>query len=86
MLTVCIIYDTFLYMIVKRLREIRDKKLLTQVELADLASVTRETISYLEHGQDGQVRTIKRLAEALGVEPQELVEEAGGIEKNPQPK
>ena len=43
-------------------------------ELAEKANVGRNTIWRLEHGVMGaQPRTIRKLARALGVEPEELV-------------
>jgi transcriptional regulator with XRE-family HTH domain len=57
-----------------RLRELRRRKVLTLEELAEKASVGRNTIWRLEHGVMGaQPRTIRKLAKALDVEPEELV-------------
>jgi len=48
-------------------------------ELAEQASVGRNTIWRLEHGVMGaQPRTIRKLAKALGVEPEDLVKTEGG--------
>jgi HTH-type transcriptional regulator, competence development regulator len=56
------------------LRELRRRKVLTMEELAEKAGVGRNTIWRLEHGVMGaQPRTIRKLARALGVEPEELV-------------
>ena len=57
------------------LRAIRAKKFLTQRELAEKAGVTTTTVSRLETGSDGAFSTIRKLAAALDVEPQELVRE-----------
>jgi transcriptional regulator with XRE-family HTH domain len=47
---------------------------LTLEELAEKAGVGRNTIWRLEHGVMGaQPRTIRKLARALNVEPEELV-------------
>jgi HTH-type transcriptional regulator, competence development regulator len=47
---------------------------LTMEELADKAGVGLNTVWRLEHGIMGaQPRTIRKLARALGVEPEELV-------------
>jgi len=59
---------------VARLRELRRRRVLTLEELADKAGVGRNTIWRLEHGVMGaQPRTIRKLAKALDVEPEELV-------------
>src|SRR5829696_4810990 len=56
-----------------RLRELRRRRVLTLEELAEKANVGRNTIWRLEHGVMGaQPRTIRKLARALGVEPEEL--------------
>ncbi|MPZ49693.1 MAG: helix-turn-helix domain-containing protein [Dehalococcoidia bacterium] len=56
-----------------RLREIRERKMLTQRELAEKAKTSPTTIARLEaQTVDAQFRTIRKLAEALGVEPEEL--------------
>jgi transcriptional regulator with XRE-family HTH domain len=51
----------------KKLRQLRDERFLSRAELAEKAGVSPATIA--------QRRTIRKLAQALGVEPQELVEE-----------
>jgi transcriptional regulator with XRE-family HTH domain len=57
-----------------RLRELRRRRVLTLEELAEKADVGRNTIWRLEHGVMGaQPRTIRKLAKALNVEPEELV-------------
>jgi transcriptional regulator with XRE-family HTH domain len=59
---------------VQRFRELRRRRVLTMDELADKAGVGRNTIWRLEHGVMGaQPRTIRKLARALGVEPEDLV-------------
>jgi transcriptional regulator with XRE-family HTH domain len=59
---------------VARLRELRRRRVLTLEELAEEAGVGRNTIWRLEHGVMGaQPRTIRKLAKALNVEPEELV-------------
>lgn len=64
----------------QKLRELRRRRVLTLEELAQKAGVGRNTVWRLEHGVMGaQPRTIRKLARALGVEPEELVAgEAGG--------
>ena len=57
-----------------RLRELRRRRVLTLEELAQKAGVGRNTVWRLEHGLMGaQPRTIRKLAKALNVEPEELV-------------
>jgi transcriptional regulator with XRE-family HTH domain len=57
-----------------RLKELRRRRVLTLEELAEKAGVGRNTIWRLEHGVMGaQPRTIRKLAKALGVEPENLV-------------
>jgi transcriptional regulator with XRE-family HTH domain len=61
-----------------RLRELRRRRVLTLEELAEKAGVGRNTIWRLEHGVMGaQPRTIRKLAKALDVEPEELVKTEG---------
>jgi transcriptional regulator with XRE-family HTH domain len=59
----------------KKLRELRDRKVLSQVGLAERSGVDQRTIGSLERGDYGSARpsTIRKLAEALGVEPGELL-------------
>ena len=63
---------------VARLRELRRRRVLTLEELAQKAGVGRNTVWRLEHGMMGaQPRTIRKLAKALDVEPEELVKTEG---------
>jgi transcriptional regulator with XRE-family HTH domain len=65
-----------------RLAALRQSRFLSQAELAKLAGVSKTTINRLEHGGHAQGRTVRKLAQALGVEPVALVTEerpdAGG--------
>lgn len=57
-----------------RLREVREGYFITQGDLAEKAGVTRSTIIDLEKGRtEAQYRTVRKLADVLGVSPQELV-------------
>jgi len=57
-----------------KLKATREAKLLTQEMLADRSGVSRPTIARLERGdEEARFTTIWKLAEALGVEPGELV-------------
>ncbi len=56
-----------------RLREWREHSTLSQSELATRSGISRATIADLEAGnRRGQPRTIRRLAEALSIEPENL--------------
>lgn len=58
-----------------RLKLVRERKALTQQQLAEKARVNRVTIARLERGS-GQPfpPTVRKLADALGVEPEDLME------------
>ena len=57
-----------------KLRETRKRALLTQQQLADESGVGVTTIIRIERNQvEPHARTIRKLAEALGVEPHELL-------------
>ena len=57
-----------------RLKEIRKSKYLSQRMLAQRSGVSRPTIARLEGGEEeARYSTLWKLAEALGVEPGELV-------------
>ena len=57
-----------------RLRDLRKRKLLTQEQLADCSGVGIATIVRVERNQvEPRGSTIRKLAEALNVEPEELV-------------
>ncbi len=59
---------------VTRLREWRERRLLTQKELAEKIGVTVGTINRIERGvHRPRLGTVRKLAEALGVEPRELM-------------
>ena len=58
----------------RRLRELRQRRVLTLHELEERSGVAYNTIWRLENGKSGaQPRTIRKLAAALGVDPEELV-------------
>ena len=59
-----------------KLRDTRKRKLLTQQELAIRAEIGVNTVIRIERNQvEPQGRTIRKLAEALGVAPSELLED-----------
>jgi transcriptional regulator with XRE-family HTH domain len=57
-----------------RLRQIRQERALSLRELGERSGVAFDTINKLENAhREAQPRTIRRLAEALGVEPRVLM-------------
>ncbi|MDP9474597.1 MAG: helix-turn-helix domain-containing protein [Actinomycetota bacterium] len=61
-----------------KLRELRQRRVLTLHELEERSGVSYNTIWRLENGKTGaQPRTIRKLAAALGVKPEELVRVGG---------
>jgi transcriptional regulator with XRE-family HTH domain len=63
---------------VTKLKELRQRRVLTLHELEERSGVSYNTIWRLENGRTGaQPRTIRKLAAALSVEPEELVKVEG---------
>jgi transcriptional regulator with XRE-family HTH domain len=57
-----------------QLRRLRRERALSQRDLTRMTGIAFDTISRLETGkQQAQPRTIRKLADALGVEPRELM-------------
>jgi HTH-type transcriptional regulator, competence development regulator len=57
-----------------RLRRLRAERALTLRDLAEISSVSYDTINKLELGRrPAHASTIRKLANALGVEPRELM-------------
>lgn len=57
-----------------KLREARERRLLTQPELSELSGVMVATISRIENGlQQPRIPTVRKLAKVLGVDPEELI-------------
>ena len=57
-----------------KLRERRKRALLTQQELAERSGVAITTIIRVERNQvEPHARTIRKLADALGIDPKELL-------------
>jgi DNA-binding Xre family transcriptional regulator len=58
------------------LRQLRARHALSLTDLAAAAGVTKTTLIAIEHGRVTAIKrkTIRRLAEALGVEPWDVVE------------
>ena len=61
----------------KKLKAARYERFLERSELAEKAGVTRRTIDRLEAGEEGghRLSTIRKVAEALEVDPRELLVE-----------
>jgi transcriptional regulator with XRE-family HTH domain len=72
---VCTILDVMPRISGDRLRKVRDKRLLSQRELAERAGLSPTTILKLESGRvdEPHPRTIRKLADALEVDPDELI-------------
>jgi transcriptional regulator with XRE-family HTH domain len=64
----------------ERLRQLRREQALSQRDLSEITGIAHDSISQLETGKrEAQPRTIRKLAEALRVEPRELMKgESGG--------
>jgi transcriptional regulator with XRE-family HTH domain len=61
---------------VERLKELRRERVLSLRELEQMSGVSYNTIWRLEDGRQGaHPRTLRKLAQALGVEPKELIKE-----------
>ena len=57
-----------------RLREARQRRLVTQEELSARTGIAEATISRIENGlQSPRISTIRKLATALDVPPEELI-------------
>jgi transcriptional regulator with XRE-family HTH domain len=61
---------------VERLKELRRERVLSLRELEERSSVSYNTIWRIEDGRQGaHPRTVRKLADALGVQPSELIRE-----------
>jgi transcriptional regulator with XRE-family HTH domain len=60
-------------LLVPRLRATRERAILSQSDLAKRAGVSKTTIVKAEQGTGVRFVTIRRLADALGVAPEELL-------------
>jgi DNA-binding XRE family transcriptional regulator len=59
-----------------RLRQLRKERAFSQRDLQRMTGIAHDSISQLETGKRrAQPKTIRTLAEALGVEPKELIKE-----------
>ncbi len=58
-----------------KLREVRERKFITQEELSARTGMSVSNISRVENGlQRPRITTVRKLAAALGIDPEELVE------------
>jgi transcriptional regulator with XRE-family HTH domain len=66
----------------RRLGAIRERRMWTQARLAEEAGVSPTTVSGIESGRISRPRfgTLRKLAGALGVEPEELVSSTDAVE------
>ncbi len=63
---------------VEKLKRLREERVLSQRELARMAGLTHATVWRLENGfREAHAKTIRQLAEALGVQAKELVIKRG---------
>jgi transcriptional regulator with XRE-family HTH domain len=60
----------------EKLRRLRTDRFISREELADMTGLHRDHIGRLERNQvgDSRIPTIRKLAEALGVDPHDLVQ------------
>ena len=59
----------------ERLKDLRIRRALTQEELANKASIGKNTVNRVERNlTEPHMSTLRKLAQALGVEPHELLE------------
>jgi transcriptional regulator with XRE-family HTH domain len=62
---------------VERLKELRRERVLSLRELEERSGVSYNTIWRIEDGRQGtHPRTVRKLAQALGVDPKELIRQA----------
>ena len=60
----------------ERLKELRRERVLSLRELEERSGVSYNTIWRIEDGRQGaHPRTVRKLAEALGVQPSEFIKE-----------
>jgi transcriptional regulator with XRE-family HTH domain len=61
----------------EKVREARERALLSRRELAELSEVSMDTIQRMELGDGGAYgRTIRKLADALNLNPEDLLEKS----------
>jgi transcriptional regulator with XRE-family HTH domain len=69
--------ETVVY-IGERLRRLRERRALRQEDLAELAGVGKNTVNRIEKNRtEPHMTTVRKLADALEVDPAKLVEDSG---------
>lgn len=63
------------------LRQWRKSRYLSQEAMANLAGISRITITRLEHGDTAKDITIRRISKALGITPAQLMQPPSEPEK-----
>ena len=65
----------------QRIRALREERSMTQQAVADLAGVATDMVSRLENGRytSPGLRTLLRIADALGVSLSSVMPDAGGV-------
>jgi transcriptional regulator with XRE-family HTH domain len=67
--------EAVVFYIGERLRRLRERRALRQEDLAELAGVGKNTVNRIEKNRtEPHMTTIRKLADALEVDPRELVE------------
>ena len=64
-------------LVLRDLRRLREQRVMSQRDLAARAGVSPTTVIRAEKGEPMRYLTVRKLAEALGVEPSALVSEGG---------
>jgi transcriptional regulator with XRE-family HTH domain len=64
--------------VLTQLRRLREEQALTQRELSERSGITQATIVHAERGGETRPTTVRKLADALGVEPRELMRPESG--------
>ena len=58
-----------------KLRQVRERLFVTQAELAQRTGISEATLSRIENSlQRPRISTVRKIADALGVRPEELVD------------
>ncbi len=61
-----------------KLRQVRQRLFVTQAELATRTGIAEATLSRIENGlQQPRISTVRKIADALGVAPEKLVDWEG---------
>jgi transcriptional regulator with XRE-family HTH domain len=63
--------------VLKHLRRYREEQAMTQRQLSEKSGVTQATIVHAEKGGDTRPTTVRKLADALGIEPRKLIGSTG---------